>query len=373
MKLSIGLAYFSISILTIFSFLIPKKKKYDLIIFPYAQKGSNGYTVRISCYFEYLEKDNIKYYVCDIFSESYILKELSKNKSSHYFLYQQIIWKRICQILKAKNYKSAFVQRGLFPYYPDYKNASLEKLLRRLNSNITIDFWDSVWCHSNSKLLKITTENCDKISVVNNYIKEYFDKFSTKKIIFPIGIDFSKYKVKSSYSTKGKITLFYTGLPGNVEHFLNVMKNILKRLNDFINFKLIIVSRARYLIHGIDIEYHDFDESTFFEIMANSDIGIYAVEDNDEMRGKMAMKVLDYMSSGLPCIATPIGITPYAVNMENIYFATSEQEWIDLLILLSENEKLRKNIGINGRNTVEKNHSIRNSYILFKKIINEPS
>jgi len=115
------------------------------------------------------------------------------------------------------------------------------------------------------------------------------------------------------------------------------------------------------------------DESTFFEIMANSDIGIYAVEDNDEMRGKMAMKVLDYMSSGLPCIATPIGITPYAVNMENIYFATSEQEWIDLLILLSENEKLRKNIGINGRNTVEKNHSIRNSYILFKKIINEPS
>ena len=36
------------------------------------------------------------------------------------------------------------------------------------------------------------------------------------------------------------------------------------------------------------------------------------VKSDVESKGKMAMKVLDYQSAGLPCVATPSGLSNHA-------------------------------------------------------------
>ena len=51
---------------------------------------------------------------------------------------------RFFQITQAKKFKKIIIQRSLFPLYPDYKSPFLEKKLRKINTNITIDIWDPI-------------------------------------------------------------------------------------------------------------------------------------------------------------------------------------------------------------------------------------
>ena len=353
------------------SFLItPKQKKHDLILFPFSQKGSIGYTLRFEEYFPFLEKDKVDFYICDIFDNEYILKQESGTKRQKYKLYRKIAWIRLKQVVKARNYKAAFIHRGLFPYYPDLEYPYFEILLRKLNKNITLDFWDSVWLYSGEKLINETVKYCDKLTVVNQFLANYFEFTNQSKIIFPIGVNTNKYSKKSSYELNNPIKFVYTGGPGNVKMFLDLISPILLELNLEHEFKIVIISRARIYIDNLEIEYHDFNEKTFFDVMHNCDIGLYMVKEDEESKGKMAMKVLDYMSSGLPSVATPCGLPPYTENEKNIIYATNHVEWINKLKKIITDHELRSNLGSNAYEMVEKHHSINKSYLHFKQLYN---
>ena len=348
--------------------LLSRKKKGDLILFPYSQKGSDGYKRRFQEYFEFLHKENIKFKVCDILNDQEILKSYEGTPTMRYKLFRKILWTRLYQVLEARHYKAAFIHRGLFPYYPDLSEPHFEKLLRKLNNNITIDFWDSVWLYSGEKLIKETVLYCDKISVVNEFIADYFE-FSTKpKILFPIGVNLNDYKTKTEFKITRSVKLFYTGGPGNVKNFINLIGPILNEIKNKFNIKLIIVSRARIYHDDINIEYHDFNETTFYEIIQNCDIGLYKVMPDDESKGKMAMKVLDCMSSGLPIICSPYGLSPYAINDENCLYAQDKNDWIDKLETLIKDQVLREKLSRNSLIMMNDKHSINRSFEEFKKI-----
>ena len=179
------------------------------MLFPYGQKGSIGYTLRFEQYFALLQQDNKRYGIANIMShERYI--ELHEGKLyQQYYLYHLVLWKRIFQTLEARNYQTAFVQRGLFPGYPDLKEPYLEKLLRKLNDHITFDYWDAVWLN-NEEIMDKTVKHCDTISVVNEFIEHHFRQEKAATALFPIGFDLSKYEVKSAYETGKEVRLFYT-------------------------------------------------------------------------------------------------------------------------------------------------------------------
>ena len=85
-------------------------------------------------------------------------------------------------------------------------------------------------------------------------------------------------------------------------------------------------------------------------------------------KGKMAMKVLDYMSTGLPTLVTPTGLSPFCID-KNTLFCYEEEDWLRNIELLLENKKLRMNIGKNGLDMALENHSLKDSYLRFKNII----
>ena len=368
--INLNLVFLITYVLRYFAFLLKAKtKKHDLILFPFSQKGSDGYTRRFEEYFKFLENDSIDFHVCDVFDHEYILKKESGSLRDKYKLYKNIAWLRLKQVLKARKYKAAFIHRGLFPFYPDLKKPHFEKLLRKLNDNITIDFWDSVWVYSDENLIRNSVNYCDKISVVNEFISDYFSFSKKPKFTFPIGVNLLKYHIKENYNLNKPIRLFYTGGPGNVKNFLNLIKPILLKLNSKYQFKLTIVSRARMYIKNIEIEYFDFDENTFFRLLKSSDIGLYKIKIDEKSKGKMAMKVLDYMSTGLPTLVTPSGLSPNCKDKKNTLFCYNEKDWIKNIQLLIENINLRTEIGKNGLKMAVENHSLRESYLRFKYII----
>jgi len=65
------------------------------------------------------------------------------------------------------------------------------------------------------------------------------------------------------------------------------------------------------------------------------------------------------MVIGIPAVASPYGINKKLIkDGENGFLATTEDEWYEKISLLIEDPKLRKKMGIKGRNFVVKNYSL---------------
>lgn len=341
------------------------------MLFPYSQKGSDGYLRRFEEFFPFLKKDNIVFKVQDICSDEKYKNAFNGASKPKYYLFLLKVYRtRIKQTIQIRHAEKSFVQRNLFPFYYDQTNPVLEKLASKICDEVVYDYWDSVWVHNN-ELNKKTVGIANTISVANEFLYSHYSKSHSNVKYFNIGINLSKYLPKTSYDKKTEdLRLFYTGSPGNVKQMLKTIGAYLVECSKDLRIKLILVSSENQSVSGLNIEHHLFNENTFFKLLNSSDIGIYALDDSVITRGKMAMKILDYSGSGLPILATKHGVSPHLIDEKNVLFCNSKEDWLRNLKRFNNNQTLRENLGKNSKKMVEKFHSLKPSYQEFKLLFN---
>lgn len=350
-------------ILSLTKLLHSRERKGDIILYPYAFPGSDGYIRRFEEYFPYLNRDGISYKVCNIFTDDYVSKQLTGSKPGQYLFYLRVIWKRIPQVLEARHYHAAFVQRGLFPLYFDLEYPHLERLLRKLNKHITIDFWDSVF-ERQGMLVRETVNFADQLSLSNEFLMNHFSDFPGKRVLWKIAVNLDKYCQKEDYSITGKTRLFWTGLPHNLS-FLKSYLPVLAEISVHFPLVLVMVCKKPIQYQGLEIEHHHWAADTFFKLLKSADIGIYPEFNSVVSKGKSTMKVMDYLAAGLPMIGVPYGLPTEVENGRELLIARDFNEWKKMLMELIQDEQLRKNLGRQGRLMVEKYYSLDKSYEVF--------
>jgi glycosyltransferase involved in cell wall biosynthesis len=91
------------------------------------------------------------------------------------------------------------------------------------------------------------------------------------------------------------------------------------------------------------------------------------MSNNNWTKGKCALKVLQYMATGLPVISSPYGVNAYVVEHGvNGYLATDSKDWSALIIQLSEQKGNLAQMGNKGKARVQNEFSID---IVFQKIL----
>lgn len=355
-------------ILGIWFRVFPSKKSKNIILFPHAQPGSDGFLRRFEEYLPFFKNSGINVFVANVSTDDEEFKNVNSSNTKRSRYIRKCLSIRFWQVVNARKFNTAFVQRGLFLFYYDDKSAFLERLLKTMNVRIIVDYWDSVWVR-NPDLVKNTVRFADTISVVNQYLYEYFVKVSDDVRMFPIGVNLSRYIIKSDYKIEDPVIFIYTGQPGNVEHFLKNIRPVLLKLGERINYILRIISKARIYDKDIKIEYYDFDINTFFNFLATADIGLYHIEDSVVSRGKLAMKVLDYMSAGLPIVASPYGLSPHVKENENVVIAETETEWFEGILHLIKDKRMREEMGKKARRMVQDFHELSITYNIYSDIL----
>jgi glycosyltransferase involved in cell wall biosynthesis len=82
------------------------------------------------------------------------------------------------------------------------------------------------------------------------------------------------------------------------------------------------------------------------------------------------LKIVQYLSVGVPVVCTPVGINPDIVkNGENGFWATNHQEWVDRLSTLIQNPDLRLQMGLKGIETVERKYSLAVTSEMFFHVL----
>jgi glycosyltransferase involved in cell wall biosynthesis len=105
-------------------------------------------------------------------------------------------------------------------------------------------------------------------------------------------------------------------------------------------------------------EVRPWSYGTEVEEIQDFSVGIMPLPKSEWTRGKCALKALQYMACGVPCVATPHGAALDIIRHdENGLLADSHAEWRRALERLRE-PALRRRLGCAGRATVEERYSL---------------
>jgi glycosyltransferase involved in cell wall biosynthesis len=193
----------------------------------------------------------------------------------------------------------------------------------------------------------------------NAYLAAYAKQYNPNVVIIPTTLDTVKHKLVNKSPTE-RVCIGWSGSFSTVPHFelaIPALEILQKQYGEKVYFK--VIGDSRYVNNQLGIQGIAWSAERELEELAEIDIGIMPLPDDEWSKGKCGFKGLLYMSLGIPAVLSPVGVnTTIITHGENGFLAGSTGEWVDVLSMLVENASLRKSIGLQGRKTVEEKYSV---------------
>ncbi|MFH1671866.1 MAG: glycosyltransferase family 4 protein [Pseudomonadota bacterium] len=241
------------------------------------------------------------------------------------------------------------------------------RLLCCYSKSLIYDFDDAVMYrdsrHANSyswqrrRRFIRTVNNADWVIAGNRYLREEVPH--SRVTIIPTPIDMERYRAKVYRDEEKTVTLGWIGSRSTLAYLAD-LKGVLEKIGrSFDNVQLQIVCDNFFDCQHLKVIKKPWRYEEEIEDLHSFDIGLMPLSDDPWSRGKCAFKLLQCMAVGVPVVASPVGMNCEIVHhQKNGFLAHNEDEWFRCLTLLIQQADLRKRIGENGRNFVEREYSL---------------
>jgi len=182
----------------------------------------------------------------------------------------------------------------------------------------------------------------------------------SKTVVIPNGVDTSMFsqqtnadEVKSNYNLNGAFTVIFVGnmeYPPNQEAVdLIATKLAPKVSNEIPNVKFLMVGRKPLKLPNAPALIFTGVVQDVAQFASASDVAIAPLLHGSGTR----LKILEYLSCGLPVVSTSVGIEGLKVrNGVHVLVEDDMDRFSEKVIELLRNKKLRKNLGNSGRELV---------------------
>jgi len=333
-----------------------------------------GASSRLRTY-QYLTDSNEQYKIYPLFSDRYLLALYSKRKFKYiWLLYGYLL--RVYRLIIRDPDDVLVVEKELFPWLPWW----FEKIFYR-DSVLVIDIDDAIYHNYDHGIGRVLLSNKFKyifgysklVLAGNSYLLEYAKSCGASHVeLFPTVVNMEKYCGINNNSFDNDMPIIvWIGSPSTQAYLYDIMPclNELYQQYPFI-LKIIGASTSEYLNYPF-VKIVKWDENNEGSQIASSDIGIMPLPDRPFERGKCGYKLLQFMASSLPVVASPVGVNTSLVKSgQNGYLCSSYDEWFASLKLLLTSHELRKTMGECGKHMVANNYSLevqKNKY--FKMLL----
>jgi glycosyltransferase involved in cell wall biosynthesis len=272
---------------------------------------------------------------------------------------------RVSLLLKASHFDLVCIDKELFPYFP----AIGEAFLSCMGIPYIVDYDDAVFHRYDQhefgfvrsmlgKKIDSVIRMAELVIVGNHYLGERARSAGAKRIeVLPTVVDTARYSVRTK-EMEFPVVIGWIGTPSTIQ-YLNLVAHALQNIIASRCARLVVVGANPLQMQGLPVEVRPWSENSEVEDIQQFDIGIMPLRDGPWERGKCGYKLIQYMACGKPVVASPVGVNSTIVqNGINGFLADNEHEWIQAFELLCDDPCLREEMGLLGRERVEKEFSL---------------
>lgn len=257
----------------------------------------------------------------------------------------------------------ALIQKPLYPG----RSPVLERTIRRRYKRVVFDLDDALFFRvdgaaNESMRRKISTiaSLSDRLILGNSYLRDMLSPITADVTIIPTPVKVLRDEPKSNRSES--VTIGWIGQASNYRHLHLVEAALGVSLSENPNIRIKIVGgpvpfRFKHLESdrtGCSL----WSESTEESDLLSFDIGIMPLLDDAWSRGKCSFKLLQYMSAGIPSVASPVGMNKEVISHgTDGFLASSVDDWVDCLRILINDQGVRQSMGSMAIRKVRESYS----------------
>jgi glycosyltransferase involved in cell wall biosynthesis len=243
--------------------------------------------------------------------------------------------------------------------------------LRRANANLAFDFDDAVMFHEIEhgdslsgkhfgKFLR-TVRAARHVVAGNGFLARFARDAGCDVTVLPTPIDPGRYRIGTAVNVrKPGFVVGWLGVSQNQKYLLPLRGAFRALRQRFPHLTVKVVSEKFPVDLDVPMERKLWRLEDEPADIASFDVGIMPLPDNLWAWGKCGYKLIQYLASGVPVVASPVGLNLDIVREgRNGIFASEPEEWEARIgMLLADPEKARE-MGRWGAEDAERRYSIR--------------
>jgi len=340
-----------------------------LALSPIPEEGA-GCRFRVAQYIPYLREAGFDVTISAFYTPAFFRVVYRRGhyvKKAAMFIAQTA--RRLREILGVSQYDLVFLYREAIPLGP----AVLERLIAARGIPIVYDFDDAIFLPNVSEANKAISflKNPGRVATIlklssqiivgNEFLASYARRYANSVTVIPTAVDTNRFRPRSAdRDDRRELVVGWIGSPTTfpyLETLAGVLREVAQR-HDFV----LKVSGAGVPVNfpGVKVQEVPWSLSDEVTLFNSCDIGVYPLTDDDWARGKCGFKAIQCMASGVPVVAAAVGVNREIIeDGVNSFLAATPAEWIDKLGRLLSEARLRRDMAIAGRRTIEERYSLR--------------
>jgi glycosyltransferase involved in cell wall biosynthesis len=332
----------------------------------YEQRGASS-RQRCYQYIHTLERAGTTVKISPLLSDSYI-RAIYSGRRIDYIEIARSYAVRICALLRSGSYDILWVEKEALPWLPAWLEIVLFRIAR---VKIVLDYDDPIfhayddspnWLvrallrHKIGQLMSLA----DLVVVGNRYIGDRARESGARIIAdLPTVVDIERYATRPAELNQQFFTVGWIGSP-LTSAYLELVRPALLELAKRLPLKIVVIGGAPSALAGLPVDRRMWSLETEAEEIARLDVGIMPLSNGLWERGKCGYKIIQYMASWLPVVASPVGANTKIVESGITGFlADSPADWVSALLYLWRRPDVRRKMGIAGRRRAEERYSLK--------------
>ena len=341
-----------------------------LVLTPIPEEGA-GYRFRISQFIPYLEAHGYQATVSPFFTPEFFHVVYQPGR---YFqkmaAFAGLAVGRLRSLRGLGTYDLVFLYREAFPIGPPL----IERWLAGPGKPpIVYDFDDAIFLPnvSDANRFIVSLKWAGKVPEIvrrstrviagNGFLAAFARRYNPSVLTIPTCVDTDKFAPRSDGSGgRDPLVVGWIGSPTTAP-YLSMLSGVFKSVYATTPFRLKISGAASEVaVEGVPVENVKWSLADEVSLFNTCDVGVYPLTDDEWSKGKCGFKAIQFMSCGVPVVASAVGENLAIIeDGVNGFLATTAAEWQSKLRRLLTDAPLRARFAAAGRRTVEERYSLR--------------
>ena len=292
--------------------------------------------------------------------------------------------RRLRDLCASRRFDVVVIQKETFAF-------GMERLIPALDLPVVYDFDDAIYARPRGvdglgrgvraaaeaflrreRALAALLPHCRAVLAGSQVLADYARHYNRNVEVLPTVVDTDAYAARP-VRRNGSLVLGWLGAPANAV-YLEALKPVLAGLAQRFDFRLRLLGPTTFDCPGVTVETRGWktygDRAEEAADLADFDIGLMPLSDDEFAAGKCGLKAIQYMASGIPVVASAVGANREVVSDGSSGFlARSQTEWRERLARLLVDPDLRARMGRAGRARAERHYSLRSAVPRLARVL----